>query len=94
MRGRQSSKLGNSEVRGIVDTLVFEKLSEFMEENPSVARKIIEKQYWLKGGPGMQREKPRTYAQKKCAGNQCITRKAGGLSYLDLGVNRDLSGGR
>ena len=37
------SKLGNSEVRGIVDTLVFEKLSEFMEENPSVARKIIEK---------------------------------------------------
>ena len=41
--GQTKSKLGNSEVRGIVDTLVFEKLSEFMEENPSVARKIIEK---------------------------------------------------
>jgi len=41
--GQTKSKLGNSEVRGLVDTLVFEKLSEFFEENPSVARKIIEK---------------------------------------------------
>lgn len=41
--GQTKSKLGNSEVRGIVDTLVFENLSEFFEENPSVARKIIEK---------------------------------------------------
>ena len=41
--GQTKSKLGNSEVRGIVDTMVFDKLSEFFEENPSVARKIIEK---------------------------------------------------
>ena len=41
--GQTKSKLGNSEVRGIVDTMVFEKLSEFFEENPGVARKIIEK---------------------------------------------------
>ena len=41
--GQTKSKLGNSEVRGIVDTLVFEKLSDFFEENPSVARKVIEK---------------------------------------------------
>jgi len=41
--GQTKSKLGNSEVRGIVDAMVFEKLSEFFEENPSVARKIIEK---------------------------------------------------
>ncbi len=41
--GQTKSKLGNSEVRGIVDTLVFEKLSEFFEENPAVARKVIEK---------------------------------------------------
>ena len=41
--GQTKSKHGNSEVRGIVDTMVFEKLSEFFEENPSVARKIIEK---------------------------------------------------
>ena len=41
--GQTKSKLGNSEVRGIVDAMVFEKLSEFFEENPAVARKIIEK---------------------------------------------------
>ena len=31
------------EVKGLVDSLVYEKLSSFFEENPSVARKIIEK---------------------------------------------------
>ena len=41
--GQTKSKLGNSEVRGIVDAMVFEKLSEFFEENPAVARRIIEK---------------------------------------------------
>ena len=41
--GQTKSKLGNSEVRGIVDTLVFDSLSEFFEENPTVAKKIIEK---------------------------------------------------
>ncbi len=37
------AKLGNSEVRPIVDNIVTEKLSEFFEENPSVAKAIIEK---------------------------------------------------
>ena len=37
------AKLGNSEIRGIVDKIVCEKLSEFYEENPSVARAIVEK---------------------------------------------------
>ncbi|HOP50520.1 MAG TPA: DNA topoisomerase (ATP-hydrolyzing) subunit B [Ignavibacteriales bacterium] len=41
--GQTKTKLGNSEVKSIVETLVYEKLSEFLEENPSVARKIIEK---------------------------------------------------
>jgi DNA gyrase subunit B len=37
------SKLVSSEVKGIVENVVNEKLSQFFEENPSVARKIIEK---------------------------------------------------
>lgn len=36
-------KLGNSEVMPIVDSLVGDTLGEFMEENPSVAKKIVEK---------------------------------------------------
>ena len=41
--GQTKTKLGNSEVRSIVEMLVGEKLSEYLEENPSVGKKIIEK---------------------------------------------------
>ncbi|WP_337947144.1 DNA topoisomerase (ATP-hydrolyzing) subunit B [Phascolarctobacterium succinatutens] len=36
-------KLGNSEVMAIVDNLVGDTLAEFMEENPQVAKKLVEK---------------------------------------------------
>ena len=41
--GQTKTKLGNSEVRGIVESVTYEKLSEFLEETPSVARTIIDK---------------------------------------------------
>lgn len=41
--GQTKTKLGNSETQTIVETIVNEKLSEFIEQNPSVARIIIEK---------------------------------------------------
>jgi DNA gyrase subunit B len=41
--GQTKTKLGNSEVKGIVESLVNEKLSTFFEENPSIAKKIIAK---------------------------------------------------
>ncbi len=41
--GQTKGKLGNSEMRTIVDGLVTEKLSEYFEENPSVARVIVDK---------------------------------------------------
>ncbi len=41
--GQTKTKLGNSEVRGIVESMTNEKLSEFFEETPVVARTIIDK---------------------------------------------------
>ena len=41
--GQTKTKLGNSEVKGLVESLVNEKLSMFFEENPSIARKIVAK---------------------------------------------------
>lgn len=41
--GQTKTKLGNSEVRGIVETLFAERMQMFLEENPSIARKIVEK---------------------------------------------------
>ena len=41
--GQTKTKLGNSEIRGIVDSATGEGLSTFLEENPSIARKFIDK---------------------------------------------------
>ena len=41
--GQTKAKLGNSEIRTLVNAIVSEKLEEFFEENPSVGRAILEK---------------------------------------------------
>lgn len=54
--GQTKTKLGNSEVRGIVESLFSEKLQDFLNENPSVSRKIIDK--------GLQAARAREAARK------------------------------
>lgn len=41
--GQTKTKLGNSEVKGIVESIINENLSTFLEENPSAGKSIIEK---------------------------------------------------
>jgi DNA gyrase subunit B len=41
--GQTKVKLGNSEVKGIVESITYEKLYEVLEENPSIAKQILDK---------------------------------------------------
>ncbi|TJX66459.1 DNA topoisomerase (ATP-hydrolyzing) subunit B [Soehngenia saccharolytica] len=41
--GQTKAKLGNTEIRGIVDTITYEHLSSYFEENPKTAKTILEK---------------------------------------------------
>lgn len=41
--GQTKTKLGNSEIRSLVENMVKEKLADFLEENPDVGRSVIEK---------------------------------------------------
>lgn len=41
--GQTKTKLGNSEIRGIVESVVYEKLTYYLEENPAIARIVIDK---------------------------------------------------
>lgn len=41
--GQTKTRLGNSEVRGMVDSVVAEGLAVFLEENPQIGKKLVEK---------------------------------------------------
>jgi len=41
--GQTKTKLGNSEVKGLVETIVYDKLTSYLEENPLVAKQVVAK---------------------------------------------------
>jgi DNA gyrase subunit B len=41
--GQTKARLGNSEVKGIVESLTYDRLTQFFDENPDVVRKILDK---------------------------------------------------
>jgi len=70
--GQTKMKLGNSEIKGLVETQVNEGLSSFMEENPTVARKIVAK--------ASEAARARDAARKA----KELTRRKGALEISDL----------
>ena len=64
--GQTKTKLGNSEIRPIVDNLVSEGLGEFFEENPVIAKRIVEKSI-LSARAHMAARKARELTRRKSA---------------------------
>jgi DNA gyrase subunit B len=70
--GQTKTKLGNSEVRGITESLFGDKFISFLEENPTVAKKIVEK--------GVQASRAREAAKKA----RDLTRRKSALEFSAL----------
>jgi len=70
--GQTKQKLGNSEARGAVDSLVSERLMIFLEQNPSVGKTIIEK--------AVMAQRARDAARKA----RELTRRKGALDTMSL----------
>lgn len=71
--GQTKTKLGNSEVKSIVESLCNEKLSSYLEQNPAVARSILSK--------AVEAARARDAARKA----RDLSRKKGNLSVLMAG---------
>lgn len=70
--GQTKTKLGNSELRGITEGIVSEGLTNFLEENPSIGKKVIEK--------GVTAARAREAARKA----RELTRRKNALEYTTL----------
>ncbi|MBE6581136.1 MAG: DNA topoisomerase (ATP-hydrolyzing) subunit B [Ruminococcaceae bacterium] len=70
--GQTKTKLGNSHMRGFVEKLVTEKLSEYLEENPAAGKIIVEK--------AMTANRAREAARKA----RELTRRKNGLESMSL----------
>ena len=77
--GQTKTKLGNSDVKGIVETLVADGLNDYLEENPSDARKIIEKTVMAFQAQGSGPQSPGADPSQVGAGELDAARQAGGL---------------
>ena len=88
--GQTKTKLGNTEVKGIVETIVNDKLGAFLEENPAVAKRVVHEGGRCRAGARGGAQGPRPGAPQGRARRQLAARQAGRLPGARSRAVRDL----
>ena len=81
--GQTKTKLGNGEVKGIVDRVVYEGILEFLEQNPSVGRRIIEKALLAARSRSAARKARELIRRKSALGGSSLPGKLADCSNRD-----------
>ncbi len=81
--GQTKTKLGNGDVKGIVDAAVYEGLQDFLEENPSIGRRIIEKAVLSARSRSAARKARELIRRKSALGSSTLPGKLADCSNRD-----------
>ena len=81
--GQTKTKLGNSEIKGIVDKIIYEGILDFLEENPSVGRKVIEKALLAARSRSAARKARELIRRKSALGGSSLPGKLADCSNKD-----------
>jgi DNA gyrase subunit B len=81
--GQTKTKLGNSDVKGIVDTAVYEGILDFLEQNPSIGRRVIEKAVLSSRSRNAARKARELIRRKSALGGSSLPGKLADCSNRD-----------
>ena len=81
--GQTKTKLGNGEIKGFVDKIVYEGILDFLEQNPSIGRRIIEKALLAARSRSAARKARELIRRKSALGGSSLPGKLSDCSNRD-----------
>lgn len=81
--GQTKTKLGNGEIKGLVDAIVYEGIQDYLEQNPSIGRKIIEKAVMAARSRHAARKARELIRRKSALGSSTLPGKLADCSNRD-----------
>ena len=81
--GQTKTKLGNGDVKGVVDKIVYEGILDFLEQNPSIGRRIIEKALLAARSRSAARKARELIRRKSALGGSSLPGKLSDCSNRD-----------
>ena len=81
--GQTKTKLGNGDVKGIVDKVVYEGILDFLEQNPSIGRRIVEKALLAARSRSAARKARELIRRKSALGGSSLPGKLSDCSNRD-----------